>query len=151
MPIDDEDTAYSCGSCNHTSTNEDDFVFVDDNLLCEDCRAYCNRCEEYTDNESTHYVEGEGDYCESCWESYTNYCERCSSTYSDSYSMYHIEDRGEYWCEGCYEHEGSYCEDCDQYYRDSCEGCEGSGRVINQYSYKPTPHFFGQDKAYTSV
>jgi hypothetical protein len=150
MPIDDEEpTEYSCGSCSHTSEDEDDFIFVDDRLLCEDCRAYCNRCDEYTDNESTHYVEGEGDYCESCWENYTNYCERCSSTYSDSYSMYHIEDRGEYWCEGCYEHEASYCEDCDQYYANECEGCgdvRGSGRVINQYSYKPDPRFFGQDK-----
>jgi hypothetical protein len=64
--------------------------------------------------------------------------------------MYHIEDRGEYWCEGCYEHEGSYCEDCDQYFSRECEGCgEGSGgrsNLIHQYSYKPSPQFFGNDK-----
>ncbi len=111
MPIDDEEpTEYGCGSCSYTTTNEDDLMFVDDTLLCEDCRAWCNNCEEYTWNDNTHYVEGIGDYCETCWENHTNYCERCSNTYSDSESMYHIEDRGEYWCEGCYEHEGSYCE-----------------------------------------
>ena len=150
MPLDEEvPTQYSCNNCDYTTESEDDFVWVDDRLLCEDCRAYCNRCEEYTDNDSTHYVEGEGDYCEGCWENYTNYCESCSSTYSDSYSMYHIEDRGEYWCEGCYEQYGSYCDDCDQYYRDECEGCgdgsSRSSRLIHDYGYKPEPAFFGKD------
>jgi len=151
MPIDDEEpTEYGCGSCSYTTTNEDDLMFVDDTLLCEDCRAWCNNCEEYTWNDNTHYVEGIGDYCESCWENHTNYCERCSNTYSDSESMYHIEDRGEYWCEGCYEDNASYCEDCDQYYARECEGCgEGHNRrsnLIHQYSYKPNPQFFGKDK-----
>ena len=151
MPIDDEEpTEYGCGSCSYTTTNEDDLMFVDDTLLCEDCRAWCNNCEEYTWNDNTHYVEGIGDYCETCWENHTNYCERCSNTYSDSESMYHIEDRGEYWCEGCYEENASYCEDCDQYYASECEGCgEGSSsrsNLIHQYSYKPSPRFFGNDK-----
>ncbi len=151
MPIDDEEpTEYGCGSCSYTTTNEDDLCFVDDTLLCEDCRAWCNNCEEYTWNDNTHYVEGIGDYCETCWENHTNYCERCSNTYSDSESMYHIEDRGEYWCEGCYEHEGSYCEDCDQYFSRECEGCgegsSGRSNLIHQYSYKPSPQFFGNDK-----
>jgi len=149
MPIDDEVEEYTCASCDYTTTNEDDLCFVDDSLLCEDCRSWCDNCEEYMSNDSSHYVEGVGDYCESCWENNTCYCERCSNTYPDSISQYHIEDRGEYWCEGCYEHEGSYCEDCDQYFSRECEGCgEGGrgGRVINQYSYKPNPTFFGDDK-----
>ncbi len=149
MPIDDEVEEYTCASCDYTTTNEDDLCFVDDSLLCEDCRSWCDNCEEYMSNDSSHYVEGVGDYCESCWENNTCYCERCSNTYPDSISQYHIEDRGEYWCEGCYESEGSYCEDCDQYFSRECEGCgEGGrgGRVINQYSYKPNPTFFGDDK-----
>ncbi len=149
MPIDDEVEEYTCASCDYTTTNEDDLCFVEDSLLCEDCRSWCDNCEEYMSNDSSHYVEGVGDYCESCWENNTCYCERCSNTYPDSISQYHIEDRGEYWCEGCYEHEGSYCEDCDQYFSRECEGCgEGGrgGRVINQYSYKPNPTFFGDDK-----
>lgn len=150
MPIDDEVEEYTCASCDYTTTNEDDLCFVDDSLLCEDCRSWCDNCEEYMSNDSSHYVEGVGDYCESCWENNTCYCERCSNTYPDSVSQYHIEDRGEYWCEGCYEHEGSYCEDCDQYFSRECEGCgEGSGgrsNLIHQYSYKPSPTFFGDDK-----
>ena len=150
MPIDDEVEEYTCASCDYTTTNEDDLCFVDDSLLCEDCRSWCDNCEEYMSNDSSHYVEGVGDYCESCWENNTCYCERCSNTYPDSISQYHIEDRGEYWCEGCYEHEGSYCEDCDQYFSRECEGCgEGSGgrsNLIHQYSYKPSPTFFGDDK-----
>ncbi len=150
MPIDDEVEEYTCASCDYTTTNEDDLCFVDDSLLCEDCRSWCDNCEEYMSNDSSHYVEGVGDYCESCWENNTCYCERCSNTYPDSISQYHIEDRGEYWCEGCYEHEGSYCEDCDQYFSRECEGCgEGGGgrsNLIHQYSYKPSPKFFGNDK-----
>ena len=150
MPIDDEVEEYTCASCDYTTTNEDDLCFVDDSLLCEDCRSWCDNCEEYMSNDSSHYVEGVGDYCESCWENNTCYCERCSNTYPDSISQYHIEDRGEYWCEGCYEHEGSYCEDCDQYFSRECEGCgEGSGgrsNLVHQYSYKPSPAFFGDDK-----
>jgi len=150
MPIDDEVEEYTCASCDYTTTNEDDLCFVDDSLLCEDCRSWCDNCEEYMSNDSSHYVEGVGDYCESCWENNTCYCERCSNTYPDSISQYHIEDRGEYWCEGCYEHEGSYCEDCDQYFSRECEGCgegsSGRSNLIHQYSYKPSPHFFGDDK-----
>ncbi len=150
MPIDDEVEEYTCASCDYTTTNEDDLCFVDDSLLCEDCRSWCDNCEEYMSNDSSHYVEGVGDYCESCWENNTCYCERCSNTYPDSVSQYHIEDRGEYWCEGCYEHEGSYCEDCDQYFSRECEGCgegsSGRSNLIHQYSYKPSPTFFGDDK-----
>ena len=150
MPIDDEVEEYTCASCDYTTTNEDDLCFVEDSLLCEDCRSWCDNCEEYMSNDSSHYVEGVGDYCESCWENNTCYCERCSNTYPDSVSQYHIEDRGEYWCEGCYESEGSYCEDCDQYFSSECEGCgEGSrsrSNLIHQYSYKPSPRFFGNDK-----
>ena len=150
MPIDDEVEEYTCASCDYTTTNEDDLCFVEDSLLCEDCRSWCDNCEEYMSNDSSHYVEGVGDYCESCWENNTCFCERCSNTYPDSVSQYHIEDRGEYWCEGCYESEGSYCEDCDQYFSSECEGCgEGSSsrsNLIHQYSYKPSPRFFGNDK-----
>jgi len=150
MPIDDEVEEYTCASCDYTTTNEDDLCFVDDSLLCEDCRSWCDNCEDFMSNDSSHYVEGVGDYCESCWENNTCYCERCSNTYPDSVSQYHIEDRGEYWCEGCYEHNGSYCEDCDQYFSRECEGCgEGSitrSNLVHQYSYKPSPQFFGNDK-----
>lgn len=146
MPIDDEVTEYGCGNCDYRSTNEDDFVLVYDELLCEDCRAYCNYCEEYCLPDNTHYVEGVGDYCESCWENHTHYCERCSSTYSENESMFNMEDTNEYWCEGCYEGAGNYCDECDQYYYRSCRSCDESVTTIKQYSYKPVPHFYGNSK-----
>jgi hypothetical protein len=63
--------------------------------------------------------------------------------------MYNIEDRGEYWCEGCFESDGFYCEECDQYYARGCTNCGEGGRgsrLINDYSYKPDPKFIGKDK-----
>lgn len=148
MPIDDdEDTDYGCATCDWRSTNEDDFVLVGDDLLCGSCRSYCHYCEEYFHEDNAHYVEGIGDYCESCWENYTFYCERCSSNYHQDVSQYHIEDRGEYWCEGCFTDNGAYCEGCDQYYYSECSDCGESARntLIHDYSYKPDPKFVGQD------
>jgi len=153
MPIDDEPTIYVCSSCDYSTENEDHFVSVGDDLLCEDCRSYCNRCEEYISSDSAHYVESEGDYCDYCYENYTNYCERCENTYAEGYGSYHISDRSEYWCEGCYNDNGYLCEDCDEYYEDECGNCgESNGRggngssLIHNYSYKPDPRFHGHDK-----
>lgn len=143
----DEVVEYNCATCDYITTDEGELVLVGDDLLCESCRAWCNYCEEYCHNDNAHYVEGIGDYCEPCWQDHTFYCERCSCTYNENDSQYHIEDRGEYWCEGCYGENGNYCEDCDRYYYRECEECNNSGGGhVHNYSYKPSPNFVGQDK-----
>lgn len=144
MPIDDEESEYTCASCSHASTDENDFVAVDDGLLCESCRSCCNLCDTWIHSDNAHYVEGVGDYCESCWENNTFYCEGCNNTYDTDYTQYYIEDRNEHWCEGCYERSGNWCESCDQYYHRSCESC-GGGRVLD-YGEKPDPIFHGYSK-----
>lgn len=148
MPIDDEEVEHSCGSCSYTSTSEDDFVLVGNDLLCEDCRAYCNRCEEYCYSENTRYIEGEGTWCEYCADNHSSWCERCENQYSDNVSMYEITDRSEYWCEYCTEDNATFCRDCDEHYESECNNCgesNGGGHVYN-YSHKPEPRFIGQDK-----
>ena len=150
MPIDDEvEIEHSCGSCSFTTTDEDYFVIVNDELLCEDCRAYCNRCEEYCYAENSRYVEGEGTWCEYCADNNTSWCERCECLYSDSINMFEINDRHEYWCEGCADDYSTYCDDCNENYESECNTCSSSSsstRLVHNYSYKPEPRFIGQDK-----
>lgn len=152
MPIDDEvEVEHSCGSCSFTTTDEDYFVIVNDELLCEDCRAFCNRCEEYCQVLNSRHVEGEGIWCEYCADNNTSWCERCECLYSDSISMFEISDRSEYWCEGCADDYSTYCDDCNENYESECAHCgdTGSGsrsNLVHNYSYKPDPRFIGQDK-----
>lgn len=151
MPIDDEEVEYSCGSCSHTTHDEDDFIMINDELLCGDCRAYCNRCEEYCHSDNSRYIEGEGSWCEYCADNYSTWCEHCECQYSDDMPTYNINDRHEYWCEGCAQDNANFCDDCDEYYESDCRECGNQGggsrsNLVHNYSYKPDPRFIGQDK-----
>jgi hypothetical protein len=62
---------------------------------------------------------------------------------------YNINDRHEYWCEGCAQDNANFCDDCDEYYESDCRECGnqgGGGGRVQSYSYKPDPKFIGQDK-----
>jgi hypothetical protein len=62
---------------------------------------------------------------------------------------YNINDRHEYWCEGCAQDNANFCDDCDEYYESDCRECGSTGshsRLVHNYSYKPNPNFIGQDK-----
>ena len=113
--------------------------------ICADCRIWCERCEEYDYADNSRYVQGCGTYCEICADNYTYWCERCEDTYSDNHSSYEVADIGVYWCEDCCQNGATWCDSCEQYNRDDCSECSG-GRLINNYSYKPHPIFYGEDK-----
>jgi len=146
MSEDLEDTGLiPCHNCN-TEHKPDDLVTNRNvELLCEDCRIWCERCEEYDYADNSRYVNGYGTYCEVCSDNYTFWCESCEETYSDNDSSYEVADIGVYWCEGCCQSNANWCDECDHYTRSECEDC-GGGRLINQYSYKPDPVFYGDDK-----
>ena len=134
-----------CSSCSGNFLPDDMATTRGGDILCEDCRIYCEHCENFDYSESSRYVQGYGTYCEVCADNYTFWCESCEDTYSDQHSSYEIADIGVYWCEDCCSNNANWCENCDMYNRDSCDNCEG-GRLINQYSYKPDPIFYGEDK-----
>ena len=142
----DEIDLVECANCSTEYSPDDLATTPSGDVLCSDCRIYCDRCEDYRWEDGSRCVEGVGIYCESCADNYTFWCESCESTYSDNDSSYHLEDIGVYWCEGCCSDNANWCDSCEVYNRDECENCDGVGRLINQYSYKPAPVFYGEDK-----
>jgi hypothetical protein len=142
----DEVELVECVSCSTDYSPDDLATTPSGDVLCSDCRIYCERCEEYGYEEGCRSVVGVGIYCENCADNYTFWCEGCEDTYSDNESSYHLEDIGVYWCEGCCSNNANWCENCEVYNRDECENCDSSTRLINQYSYKPNPVFYGEDK-----
>ena len=146
MSEDIEDTGLvPCHSCDTEHKPDDLATNRNGEVICEDCRIYCERCEEYDYEDGARHIEGIGMYCEVCSDNYTYWCERCENTYSDNHSSYEVADIGVYWCEDCCQNSANWCGNCEQYNRDECE-CESGGRLINQYSYKPDPVFYGEDK-----
>ena len=141
----DEVELVECASCSSDCKPDDLATTRSGEVLCEDCRIYCERCDNFDYENGSRYVEGCGTYCEVCADNYTFWCERCESTYSDNDSSFEVSDIGVYWCEDCCQNNANWCDSCDMYYRDGCDDCNGS-RLINQYSYKPDPVFYGKDK-----
>lgn len=141
----DEVELVECASCSSDYRPDDLATTRSGEVLCEDCRIYCERCDNFDYESGSRYVEGCGNYCEVCADNYTFWCERCESTYSDNDSSFEVSDIGVYWCEDCCQNNANWCDSCDMYYRDGCDDCNGS-RLINQYSYKPDPVFYGKDK-----
>jgi hypothetical protein len=138
-----EDIALiDCASCSSGYKPEDLSAISSGDLLCEDCRIYCERCDNYEYSDGSRYIEGEGTYCEVCADNYTYWCERCENTYSDNYPSYQVVDLDVYWCEDCCQNGAEWCDSCDQYTRDGCTDCGGQ---VHQYSYKPNPVFYGED------
>lgn len=138
-----EDIALiECASCSSEYNPEDLSATSSGDLLCGDCRIYCERCDNTEYSDGSRYVEGSGVYCEVCADNYTYWCERCENTYSDNYSSYEIVDISVYWCEDCAQDNAEWCDSCDQYTRDGCTDCGGQ---VHQYSYKPNPVFYGED------
>lgn len=141
-----------CANCSTTLDLENDLESVASNgdLLCEDCRIYCERCAQYAYEADSRYIEGEGSWCSYCSDNHTFWCECCENMYSEDIPSYHIEDSGEYWCEGCASDRATWCDTCEVYNRDECNDCTGS-RLVHDYSYKPDPIFYGTDKLYFGI
>ncbi len=87
-----------CSSCSGNFLPDDMATTRGGDILCEDCRIYCERCDNYDYAEGSRYVQGCGVYCEVCADNYTYWCESCEETYSDNYTSYEVADIGVYWC-----------------------------------------------------
>ena len=90
----DELELVACASCSSDYRPDELATTPNGDVLCSDCRIYCDRCEEYRWEDGSRHVEGIGAYCESCADNYTFWCESCESTYSDNEGSYHVEDIG---------------------------------------------------------
>ena len=142
----DDIELVECAGCSSDYTPDELATTRTGDMLCSDCRIYCERCDNFDYAEGSRHVEGYGMYCEVCSDNYTFWCERCENTYSDNQSSYEVADIGNYWCEECCQESAEWCENCEHYTRDSCDNCDDSSRIIHNYSYKPDPKFYGNSK-----
>ena len=109
---------------------EDEGTYVDEELLCEDCVAdHCITCDHCGETIwTTECVTDDNSFlCQSCFDAHYHRCESCDRIISD---------------DDCYWHDDlPYCESCFEDLEDE----------IEDYSYKPTPIFYGDGKRYFGV
>lgn len=135
---------YLCNDCNVWTPQDDCHTVRGDNVVCDDCRdsyTFCDDCEEYVPDYISTYMIGRHEkiVCDECYSNDYTYCDRCDRSWHNDVMCY-ISNQDV--CDDCRE-EFSYCDNCDEYYLDTCECTE---QDINNYSYKPTPIFYGNDK-----
>lgn len=143
----DEIEKGSCVSCSNEHPLDDlNHTSVGD-LVCGDCVGVCAYCDSIgTDRDDWYTVDG-NNWCESCWENESFYCDHCEENLNSHRTGYSLIDGNERWCEYCTQDHANYCENCDEYYSsNACRECGGDADLIQEYRYKPDPVFHGIDK-----
>jgi len=143
MTIEIEIETIACCNCGSDTNANDITMDVDGDPVCEDCRFYCERCENiYSDSDDSAVVDGDYRWCSSCVERHAYYCDGHDEWHTES--TYSAEDRDGSFCERCIQ-DAYYCEDCNEYSFDGCERCadreEDDERTIHDYNYRPDPIF----------
>jgi hypothetical protein len=112
-----------CTLCQNEHDSED-LIFFQDSLLCQSCldseTVICRRCSERI---WVNDAEDE-DLCQHCFDNYYVYCSDCGRVVHNDDTYYEEEDDYS---------DNPFCYDC----------YNNRTRVINNYSYKPEPIFFG--------
>ena len=120
---------HICDRCGCEIEN-DDYNCVDDDILCEDCAdEYCVRCDHCGDliyrNDAV--CDEDTELCEHCYDSHYNRCYECGRIIRNDESYY-----------------------ADDY--DFCFNCyDKRHNSIREYSYKPSPIFYGEGKRFLGV
>lgn len=150
-----------CTDCNDVVHEDTSMCDARGDAYCESCYGdlpFCNRCEETEGGMETTSVytrNGEVDWCDSCAENHSFYCERCNSSFCNNYYDSRCVS-GTTLCESCYEDADAFeclvcrCyrfgdqlanpdDDSEDWY---CTRCVSNGNMyIHSYSYKPMPKF----------
>jgi hypothetical protein len=113
----------------------DDVYFMGDEPYCMDCidelTTICSECGKRVWNDDN-YGDSETPLCDSCYNSSYTTCSSCGRTIHYDAVRYTDEDDDISLCEECYEKEKSKV-------------------CINEYSYKPTAIFYGENNRYFGV
>lgn len=122
-----------CGVC-HSLHPMEALSCFDDTLICPDCMedttAVCGRCGERIWLEDDQGNEDSGHLCQSCYDRYYGTCERCGRILPEE-DLY-LEEGDE-----------NLCYDCHRQHR--------SRYAIQDFSYRPTPTFYGDGKLFMGV
>lgn len=153
--------------CNYDDRDDYPLLFnqTDGEYKDRDARC-CAGCGGDLDDDYSHYVEGTGDICESCYDDNYSYCERCEDDVPrDCIQSVTVRRGTEYWCDRCVERHGYECSCCGTVYSQNgvitetvdserlfCEDCldrlyycEDCG---NAYEYSESVALCEDDKLY---
>ena len=103
---------------------------VDDELLCDDCvEEHCVTCDHCGETiwEQNSVSDEDTCLCQDCFDAHYYRCESCGQIVPESLVCWHSDL--------------PYCERCFDEFEDE----------IEEYSYKPTPIFYGNGKRYFGV
>ena len=128
-----EDNRMICSHCGSIIEDDEQYESINGNPVCSDCveryATYCDHCgaviwttDAYGDDSTT--------LCESCYNNYYTHCHNCGDL---------VHENDAYRIDGY-----DYCSEC---YSDEMN----SSNSINEYGYKPTPIFYGNDRRYFGV
>ena len=128
-----EDNRMICSHCGAIIEDDEQYETINGNPVCSDCveryATYCDHCgaviwttDAYGDDSTT--------LCESCYNNYYTHCHNCGDL---------VHENDAYRIDGY-----DYCSEC---YSDEMD----SSNSINEYGYKPTPIFYGNDRRYFGV
>ena len=124
----EEETRY-CDCCG-SELEEDEGVWVNDELVCQDCfdenYVVCDQCDDAVWHDDA-VEDGNTTLCQSCFDAYYSRCECCGTILHHNFINWR--------------HELPYCEPCFDDFVDE----------IEQYSYKPEPIFYGEGTLFMGV
>ena len=160
-----------CESCFNSKYVEcfdcGDYIYYNDacdtinGTVCENCidnYTYCEGCGEHIPNDYIEFVDDYVCYCDSCTDEQTFVCECCGNRFRNSENY---GDDSINLCERCRDENYIRCDECeclinirdDDYTSDEdgfyCSNCYSD--TIQNYSYKPSPIFYGKGERYFGV
>ena len=136
-------TEYSCYQCNTTTENTDDWFEYEERWYCSDCYRICDRCHDFTGEDSWYISDVGESWCETCRSDYGVWCDNCEEHYSDRVSTQTACDSDYTYCDDCAGNNWNWCDSCEEWWVDQCR-CDDSDRaedLVHNYSYKPDPIF----------
>ena len=123
-------------------------------------KVICTHCGAVIEEEDYDTIYGDP-ICPDCVADYTVTCDHCGAIIWDTDS---ISDESTVLCSECYDTHYTRCNDCNcvihydnayefegEYYCRECYDEVRSSDSINDYNYKPTPIFYGDDSRYFGV
>ena len=123
-------------------------------------KVICTHCGAVIEEEDYDTIYGDP-ICPDCVADYTVTCDHCGAIIWDNDA---ISDESTVLCSECYDTHYTRCNECNdiihydnsyeycgEYYCHECYDEVRSSDSINDYSYKPTPIFYGSDSRYFGV
>lgn len=124
----------------------------------ENIEIRCIHCGELIEDDDYSLINGEP-ICEACADDYCRICDECGTLMYDDDVW---GDENHCLCHSCYDRYYTRCEDCDAVIPSDdaynyegitlcCDCYNDRSRCIHEYSYKPTPIFYGHGKRFFGV